>query len=88
MVFVAVTTLYAGWLNLIDTFLPMTRSPKTFWPGLVNSVLTVVILGSALIILAEAVRHWIRTPPKTSQPGHGHRLRHCLRMTQRDFAHV
>ena len=61
MVFVAVTTIYAGWLNLIDTFLPMARNPKTFWPGLVNSVLTVVILGSALIILAEAVRHWIRS---------------------------
>jgi carbon starvation protein len=61
MVFVAITTLYAGWLNLTDTFLPMVREPKTFWPGLVNAILTVVILGSSVVILAEAVRHWIRS---------------------------
>jgi carbon starvation protein len=61
MIFVAITTIYAGWLNLTDTFLPMARDPKTFWPGLVNAILTVVILGSAVVILAEAVRHWIRS---------------------------
>jgi carbon starvation protein len=61
LVFVAITTIYACWLNLTGNFLPMARDPKTFLPGLVNSILTVVILVSAVVIMAEALRHWIRS---------------------------
>jgi len=63
MIFVAVTTVYAGWLNLTATFLPMAADPdpKTAWPGRVNAALTVVILASALAILVEAARHWLRS---------------------------
>ncbi len=62
--FVAVTTIYAGWRNLFDIFLPMARDPNKATPGMINVVLTVVILGSAVIILVEAVRHWIRAAGK------------------------
>ncbi len=65
MAFVAITTIYAGWLNLVESFIPQMRNPKTFLPGTINAVLTVVILGSAVVILAEAVRHWVRAARKT-----------------------
>jgi carbon starvation protein len=68
MTFVAITTVYAGWLNLTETFLPMASDPRTLLPGTVNAVLTVVILVSAVVILAEALRHWLRSALK-ERPG-------------------
>jgi carbon starvation protein len=73
MVFVAVTTLTAGFLNITDNFWPMTLKPPTAVQGYVNSILTVVIMVCALIILYEAFRRWIRYF-KTGMPDpvHGH----------------
>ncbi len=59
MLFVATTTLVAGFLNITDNFLPLTSNPKTATQGYVNSILTAIIMVCAVIILVEALRRWI-----------------------------
>jgi len=58
LVFVAVTTLSACWLNITDNFWPMTRVSSTEVQGYINSLLTLVIMLCAVIILVEAFRRW------------------------------
>ncbi len=60
LLFVAVTTLTAGVLNILDNFWPLTKNPATATQGYVDSILTVIILLCAVIILADAVRKWYR----------------------------
>ncbi len=60
MVFVAVTTLTACWMNIFDNFLPLTADPATRTFGYINTILTVVIMICAIIILVEAFRRWYR----------------------------
>lgn len=60
MLFVSITTLTAGWLNIVDNFLPLTANPGTAAQGYVNSILTAVMMLCAVIILVEAFRRWYR----------------------------
>ena len=61
MAFVAVTTLTAGWLNITDNFLPLAvREPARAGQAYLNSALTALMMGCALVILAEAGRRWWR----------------------------
>jgi len=60
LIFVAVTTLSACWLNITDNFWPMTFSPATEIQGYINSLLTVVIMLCAIVILVEAFRRWYK----------------------------
>jgi len=60
MLFVSVTTLTAGWLNITDNFWPLTSNPATATQGYVNSILTAVIMVCAVIIIVEAFRRWYR----------------------------
>jgi carbon starvation protein len=60
MVFVAATTLSAGWLNITDNFWPLISSPDTIVQGYVNIILTIIMMVCAVIILAEAGRRWHR----------------------------
>ncbi len=60
MLFVSITTLVAGWLNIVDNFLPLTANPETAAQGYVNSTLTVIIMICAVVILAESFRRWYR----------------------------
>jgi carbon starvation protein len=60
MLFVLLTTLIAGWLNIVDNFFPLTRAPQTAPQGYVNTILTIVMMACALIVLVEAVRRWYR----------------------------
>jgi carbon starvation protein len=71
MLFVAVTTLTAGWLNVTDTFWPMTYSGKTAAQGYINSILTVVIMICAVLILFEAFKKWYRVLVKKEYTVHG-----------------
>jgi carbon starvation protein len=59
MVFVGVTTLTAGFLNIKNIYLPLMRVPATNIPGLINLVLTVCIIVSVIIIVSNAVPKWI-----------------------------
>jgi len=58
LIFVAVTTLSACWLNITDNFWPMTYSASTEVQGYINSLLTLVIMLCAIVILVEAIRRW------------------------------
>ncbi|HJT23424.1 MAG TPA: carbon starvation protein A [bacterium] len=59
MVFVSVTTLYAAWLNIFGNFLPLAAAhPEKATQAWVDIVLTVIIMVSALLILAESFRRW------------------------------
>jgi len=56
LVFVAVTTIYAGVLNITDNFLPLSRVPGKELLGWVNVTLTSVILCCVVIVLVETGR--------------------------------
>jgi carbon starvation protein len=68
LVFVGITTLTAGSMNIITLFYPMVLVPKTEIQGFINLLLTVVIMTSVLIVIADAVPRWIaavrRTPDR------------------------
>ena len=56
MLFVAVTTIDAGLRNIIQSYVPMMAAPDKTARGLVNTVLTGVILICVVIILIETFR--------------------------------
>jgi carbon starvation protein len=60
MLFVATTTLTAGWLNVADNFFPLTKNPATAMQGYVNSILTIIMMVCAVIILVESSRRWYK----------------------------
>jgi carbon starvation protein len=58
MLFVGITTLTAGFMNLFNIYYPQMLHQDTFWPGLVNFVLTVVIIICVGVIFWNAVPGW------------------------------
>jgi carbon starvation protein len=60
MLFVSITTLVAGFLNITNNFWPLTVNPETATQGYVNTYLTVIMMGCAMIILIEAFRRWYK----------------------------
>ncbi len=58
--FVAVTTLYAGWRNIFDNFLPLTAVPGQRLLGFINVSLMAVIMVCSVIILVESARRVYR----------------------------
>ncbi|MGH7900710.1 MAG: carbon starvation CstA family protein, partial [Thermodesulfobacteriota bacterium] len=61
MAFVMATTLSAGWLNIIDNYLPMTSKEGVFAiHGYVNTILTAIIMICAVIILIDSFRTWLK----------------------------
>jgi carbon starvation protein len=59
LVFVTVTTLVAGIMNILNIFVPMMFIAKTQVQGFINLLLTVVIMGSVIIVIADAAPKWI-----------------------------
>jgi len=55
LAFLVVTTLYAGWRNIFDNFLPRIYKPGEVVLGYVNVTLTVIIMACAVIVLCEAL---------------------------------
>jgi carbon starvation protein len=60
MAFVGVTTLTAGTMNITGIYWPMLSNPEKWLQGLVNLVLTGLIMTSVLVIVADAVPKWVR----------------------------
>jgi len=60
LAFVATTTLYAGWRNIFDNFLPSVSIPGQKVLGVVNVSLTVIIMFCAVVILIESGRRAYR----------------------------
>jgi carbon starvation protein len=59
LIFVTFTTLSAGYLNILNLFYPMLFVPKTQLQGSINLFLTVVIMGSVVVVIINAVPKWI-----------------------------
>jgi len=60
MTFVGITTLTAGFMNAVNIYIPQLQVPDKMVPGLINLILTVVIMICVVIILANAIPKWIK----------------------------
>ena len=63
--FVGITTFISGILNITGIYIPQLSSDKFFLQGLINLILTLVIMLSVVIIMKDAVPGWIRKQPKS-----------------------
>jgi carbon starvation protein len=61
MVFVSITTLTAGWMNISNIYLPQIWVEKTQVQGIINLSLTTIIMASVVVIIVDAVPKWIQT---------------------------
>ena len=64
MAFVVTSTLTAGFLSVRDNFLPLARSadPAKASQGIVDSVLTALMMVCVVLVLIEAALAWARAP--------------------------
>jgi carbon starvation protein len=60
MIFVGVTTLTAGYLNIKNIYIPQVQSQATMVPGLINLILTVTIIICVFVILGNAIPKWFK----------------------------
>ena len=62
MCFLATTTLSAGFLSVKNNFWPMAvgARPELQMQGYLNSIVTVIMMVSVIVILATAVQRWLR----------------------------
>lgn len=59
MIFVGVTTLTAGWMNLVNIYIPQISEPAKMVPGIINLSLTILIMACVVIVLVNAIPKWI-----------------------------
>ena len=58
MVFVAVTTLTAGWQSIWQNFLPLAAQPGKAFIGTLNAALTAFMMGCTVLIIAQSILRW------------------------------
>ena len=74
MLFVAVTTLTAGFLSIRDNFLPLAAQPGQAFQGYLQSGLTATMMVLVVVILIDAGRRCVATlqgkpiPPRAFGP--------------------
>jgi len=61
LIFIGIITITAGIMNLTNIYLPMITTTGKEVTGIVNFVLTLLILIAVVIIFVDAVPKWIRT---------------------------
>lgn len=59
MLFVGTTTFTAGIMNIKGIYLPMMLDPTHRFDGIVSTILTIIIMISAVVILVDTVPQWI-----------------------------
>ncbi|MFH0867505.1 MAG: carbon starvation protein A, partial [Bacteroidota bacterium] len=59
MIFVGVTTLVAGYLNIVNIYYPQIFSEDTIIQGFINLLLTGLIMFCVLIVVIKALPKWI-----------------------------
>jgi len=72
MVFVAITTLTAGWQSIWQNFLPLAAQPGKAFIGSLNAALTAFMMGCALLIIGHSMLRWkaaLLTPVRVIEPG-------------------
>jgi carbon starvation protein len=57
--FITITTLVAGWMNMVNLFFPMILVAKTQFQGFINLILTAIIMGSVILVIGDALPRWI-----------------------------
>jgi len=67
LIFLGITTLTACWLNMKNIYLPQIQVDGTYIKGLINLVLTGIIMVCAIVILANAVPKWVKAFSKTAE---------------------
>ncbi len=86
MLFVAVTTLTAGWQNITGNFLPLAAAdPSAAFRAYLNSALTAVMMAATVLILAEAARRWYRVLVLRVYTIGGRRVRAGAKFTPPEF---
>ncbi len=65
MLFVGITTLTAGFKNMLNIYLPQLNNPDTVIQGSINLALTLFIILCVLVILFNAVPKWISKARET-----------------------
>ncbi|NOU18793.1 MAG: carbon starvation protein A [Bacteroidales bacterium] len=58
MTFVGITTLTAGWMNMINIYIPQISEPAKMVPGIINLSLTILIMACVVIVLTNAIPKW------------------------------
>jgi carbon starvation protein len=64
LAFLGTTTLTGGFLSIRDIFLPLWRTARTrteSFNGLLDAVLTTVMMGCVVMILVDALPRWLRS---------------------------
>lgn len=69
MVFVGITTLTAGFMNLFNIYIPQMADSASWVKGSINTILTALIILSVLIIFMDAVPRWIKALRMNIQEG-------------------
>ncbi|MCX7986116.1 MAG: carbon starvation protein A [Bacteroidales bacterium] len=64
MTFVAITTLTSGILNLKNLFFPLIFNQTNIGQGIVNSLLTIIIMFAVVVLLIDAVPKWYKVYKK------------------------
>jgi carbon starvation protein len=59
LVFVATTTLVAGWKSITDNFWPLSQKPETATQGYINVALTAILMIAAMVVLIDSLRRWV-----------------------------
>jgi len=58
MVFVAITTLTAGWESIWQNFLPLAAQPGHAFIGSLNALLTTFMMGCTLLMIGHSILRW------------------------------
>jgi carbon starvation protein len=69
LIFIGITTLTAGFLNMKNIYLPQMQNRVTMLPGLINLILTLSIIICVIVILYNAVPKWIKTVKRIKDKG-------------------
>ena len=60
MAFVGITTLTAGWKNIFGLYMPQISIAETQVQGIINLLLTSLIMICVVVILGNAIPKWIK----------------------------
>lgn len=66
MIFLGITTLAACWMNMRNIYLPQIQMEGMYMKGLINLILTGIIMICAILIVGNAVPGWLRAFFKNS----------------------
>jgi len=64
MIFLGITTLTACWMNMKNIYFPQIQVDGTYVKGMINLILTGIIMVCAIVILVNAVPKWVKAYSK------------------------